>query len=145
MDRGFISETSIPNTMGEGVCSVCLMSFSICRCDKTRTFETGATRDSDKGKPDYEGFLSPIVIHRFGTYMLKHTIQSDGKSRSSDNWQKGMPKEQYIKSLYRHVQDMCLEHRGCKSQDGMEEAICAIIFNAQGYLHELLKERRYLK
>ena len=27
-----------------------------------RVFETGATRDTDAGKPDYEGFLSPLVI-----------------------------------------------------------------------------------
>lgn len=111
---------------------------------KIRTFGTGATRDTDEGKPDFEGFLSPIVINRFGEYMSKHRKQSDGSLRDSDNWQKGIPKDQYMKSLLRHIQDMWLEHRGFKSRDEMEEVICAIIFNAQGYLHELLKERKYL-
>ena len=109
-----------------------------------RKFETGATRDTDEGKHDFEGFLSPTVINRFGEYMTKHRKQSDGSLRDSDNWQKGMPKEQYMKSLLRHVHDMWLEHRGLESKDGIEEAICAIIFNSQGYLHELLKERKYL-
>ena len=111
---------------------------------KIRTFRTGATRDTDEGKHDFEGYLSPIVINRFGEYMSKHREQSDGSLRASDNWQKGMPKDQYIKSLLRHVQDMWLEHRGYKGREEMEEIICAIMFNAQGYLHELLKERKYL-
>lgn len=110
-----------------------------------RTFDTGATRDSDEGKHDLEGFLSPTVINRFAEYMTKHRKQSDGSLRDSDNWQKGMPKEQYMKSLLRHVHDMWLEHRGNKGRDDIEESICAILFNAQGYLHELLKEREYLK
>ena len=32
---------------------------------KIRKFETGATRDTDQGKYDYEGFLSPVVLDRF--------------------------------------------------------------------------------
>lgn len=121
------------------------MSGNFIRKDlgKIRKFETGATRDTDVGKPDYEGFLSPIVIKRFGEYMSKHRVQSDGSLRNSDNWQKGIPKDQYIKSLFRHFEDMWLEHRGFKSQDGLEEAICAIMFNTMGYLHETLKERKY--
>jgi len=63
-----------------------------------RQFDSGATRSNDDNKPDYEGFLSPLVIRRFGEYMVKHQIQEDGKKRASDNWQKGIPKDQYIKS-----------------------------------------------
>lgn len=111
---------------------------------KIRSFATGATRDSDEGKHDIEGFYSPIVINRFAEYMTKHRKQSDGSLRNSDNWQKGIPKEQYMKSLLRHVHDMWLEHRGLQGRDELEESICAILFNAQGYLYELLKERDYL-
>ncbi|HUW10156.1 MAG TPA: hypothetical protein VM537_10530 [Anaerolineae bacterium] len=103
-----------------------------------REFETGATRDSEDGKHDYEGFLSPLVIERFGQYMHKHRKQADGELRDSDNWQKGIPQDAYIKSAWRHFLDWWMEHRGHESREGVEEAICALIFNAQGYLHELL-------
>lgn len=115
---------------------------------KIRTFDTGATRDTDAGKPDYEGFLSPAVIKRFGEYMTRHRVQSDGSLRASDNWQRGIPRCQYIKSLFRHFLDVWEMHRrDLDRRNGiptpatvglMEEALCAIMFNAMGYLHEYL-------
>jgi hypothetical protein len=107
-----------------------------------RTFETGATRDDDEGKPDYEGFISPLVIQRYGEYMLKHQVQADGITRPSDNWQNGIPKDTYIKSGLRHMIDWWNEHRGNESRDGVQEALCALLFNASGYLHELLKDEQ---
>ena len=112
---------------------------------KIRTFKTGATRDTDQNKADYEGFLSPLVIKRYGEYMNKHRVQPDGNLRDSDNWQKGIPKEEYIKSAFRHFMDWWLENRGFESRDGLEEALCALMFNTMGYLHEILKEREYSK
>lgn len=102
-----------------------------------RTFDTGATRDSDKDKFDYEGFLSPIALERYAEYMHENRKQSDGKMRDSDNWQKGIPREQYMKSLFRHFMDLWIIHRGWKRQCiGIEDALCAVIFNAMGMLHE---------
>jgi len=111
---------------------------------KIRTFKSGATRDTDESKADYEGFLSSLVIKRYGEYMTKHRLQPDGKLRDSDNWQKGIPKDTYMKSGWRHFLDWWLEHRGFESREGIEDALCAILFNAGGYLHELLKKREYL-
>jgi hypothetical protein len=115
---------------------------------QTRKFDTGATRDQAFDKPDYEGYLSPLTIERFGQYMLKHQIQSDGTKRDSDNWQKGIPLAQYMKSLLRHAIDLWKAHRGYpvmpkRSNDpqDIEELLCAIIFNASGYLHETVKKR----
>lgn len=107
-----------------------------------REYETGATRDNCDDKPDYEGFLSPLVIVEFGKYMHKHRKQADGKLRDSDNWQKGMPLADYMKSMYRHFIDVWLHHRGFAriARESLKEALCALIFNAQGYLHELLKK-----
>jgi hypothetical protein len=105
-----------------------------------RTFDTGATRDSDESKPDFEGFLSPLVIQRYGEYMAKHQTQADGSRRASDNWQKGIPKDAYIKSAWRHFVDWWLEHREQPSREGLEDALCALLFNTMGYLHETLKE-----
>jgi len=109
--------------------------------DVMRKFDTGATRNTDEGKNDYEGFLSPSVIERFGEYMTKHRKQADGQLRDSDNWQKGIPRTAYIKSSWRHFMDLWKEHRGIATKDGIEEALCAIMFNTMGYLHEYLKEK----
>ena len=104
-----------------------------------REFHTGATRNTDESKFDYEGFISPLVIERFGEYMHKHRLQADGNLRDSDNWQKGIPKEAYMKSGWRHFMDWWKEHRNIKTKEGIEEALCALIFNTMGYLHEELK------
>ncbi len=107
-----------------------------------RTFETGATRDTDKNKNDYEGFFSPLVIQCYGDYMNRNRIQADGNLRDSDNWQKGIPKTAYIKSAWRHFLDVWMLHRGYSRAVVIEEALCACLFNLMGYLHELLKEKR---
>ena len=109
---------------------------------KGRYFKTGAYRDTDENKNDYDGFLSPLVIESFGNYMNRHRNQSDGKVRDSDDWQKGIPKDQYIKSAWRHFLDWWKEHRGLKSRDGIDEAICGLLFNIMGYYHEHLKEKQ---
>lgn len=109
--------------------------------EKIRTFETGATRDAADDKPDYEGFLSPLVIRMYGEYMNKHRLQPDGQLRDSDNWQKGIPKKEYVKSLLRHVIDLWLFNRGYKGRDTIEDALCGILFNVMGYMHELEKEK----
>ena len=108
---------------------------------KARVFTTGATRDTDEGKYDYEGFLSPLVLKRFGQYMNKHRVQSDGKVRDSDNWQRGIPLDAYMKSSWRHFVDWWSYHRKIKIKESIEDVLCAIIFNAQGYLFELLKNK----
>lgn len=105
-----------------------------------REFETGATRDDEDSKFDYEGFLSPLVLQRYAEYMHEHRKQADGKLRDSDNWQKGIPPEAYMKSMWRHFMDVWLCCRGNDSQGiDVEEALCALMFNVQGYLHECLK------
>lgn len=110
-----------------------------------RTFETGATRDDDKMKLDYEGFLSPGALKRYAQYMSAHRIQADGNLRDSDNWQKGIPLDAYMKSLFRHTIDVWHIHRGLYAVDekgeqvDFAEALCAVIFNSFGYLHEYLK------
>ena len=107
-----------------------------------RRFDSGATRDSDDTKLDFEGFLSPLVIERFGEYMNRHRIQSDGQHRDSANWQAGIPKDAYMKSAWRHFLSWWKHHRGWSDKEDLEESICAVIFNSQGYLHELLKEKK---
>jgi hypothetical protein len=87
------------------------------------------------------------VEERFCEYMLKHQYQTDGTKRTSDNWQKGMPKDTYMQGLKRHVLHLWTRHRGYLVLDdhagpNIEEDLCAIMFNVQGYLHTLLAERQ---
>ena len=102
-----------------------------------RTFPTGASRDTDEGKLDYEGFLSPRVLRRYAEYMQGHTMMADGSRRASDNWQKGIPREAYMKSLTRHFMELWEKHRTQDVYD--QETLCAIMFNTMGLLHEELK------
>jgi hypothetical protein len=106
-----------------------------------RKFATGATRDTAEGKADYEGFFSPLVFQKFGEYMTKHRKQTDGSLRDSDNWQKGIDLPAYMKSLKRHCDDTWCEHRGFPTEAGMVAALCGIMFNSMGFLHEVLKGR----
>lgn len=103
-----------------------------------RMFDTGATRGTAQNKLDYEAFLSPVVLRRYAQYLHKHRQQADGTLRSGDNWQRGIPKEVYMKSALRHVMDWWLAHRREASVD-LEEALCATMFNTMGYLLAVLR------
>jgi hypothetical protein len=112
-----------------------------------REFSSGATRDTAEGKYDPEGFLSPLVIDRFCAYMHKNRKQSDGTLRDSDNWQSGFGYPTLMKSTWRHFLDMWKLHRGIpvyRVEKGvevvvhMEDALCGLLFNVMGYLHEIL-------
>jgi hypothetical protein len=115
-----------------------------------RVFVTGASRDTDEGKLDYEGFLSSLVIQRFARYMHENRKMKDGSYRDSDNWQKGMPLDAYMKSMWRHFMEVWAIHRDIgvngdldALREDQERALCALLFNVQGYLHELLVKREY--
>lgn len=112
---------------------------------EVQSFESGATRNSDTNKFDYEGFLNPEVLFTFGSYMHEHRTQRDGSIRDADNWQKGIPFHKYVKSLVRHTIDLWRMHRGYTvinpdtgKPHTKQELCCAIIFNAMGCLKELL-------
>jgi hypothetical protein len=105
-----------------------------------REFATGATRDEDTEKLDYEGFLSPLVLRRYASYMHEHRLQADGKLRASDNWQKGIPREAYMKSLFRHFMDVWMIWREQYPLGRIwEDTLCAMLFNLQGLLFESIR------
>ena len=113
-----------------------------------RQFETGAIRSSDNGKPDYEGFLCPLVLREYGAFMHRHRLQADGKLRDSDNWQKGMTLPVYMKSAFRHFMNFWTLHRGHKAftetgaETNIKEEAMALLFNTMGYMHEILKKEQ---
>jgi hypothetical protein len=68
--------------------------------------------------------------------------------RDSDNWQKGIPTDAYMKSMWRHFMDVWEIHRTGEvnsprmtTWSGMDEALMALLFNVMGYAHEILKEK----
>ena len=106
-----------------------------------RTFATGATRDTIAGKINYAGILSPLVVKCFGEYMDKHRLQKDGSLRDFDNWKKGMPQAVCVESTFRHFMDWWIISHGFDgARSTEEEALCAILFNVQVRLHDILKE-----
>lgn len=140
-NAGWTTTPPTPKTLGDLIRAKCAGEETV------RSFSTGATRSSDVGRYDPEGFLSPIVIERYAEHMNKHRVQPDGTTRESDNWQRGIPISAYMKGMWRHVLHLWTRHRGFTVQDreaanNIEEDLCAIIFNAQGYLHEILKDKR---
>jgi len=112
------------------------------RLKRIRKFETGATRGTLNNKLQYEGFLSPLVLKHYAEYLHKHRVQADGALREPDNWQKGIPKETYADSLLRHVMDVWLHHKGFgkEATESLNDALCGVMFNAMGYLFEMLRK-----
>lgn len=115
-----------------------------------REFDSGAYRDTDATKLDYEACLSPIVLTRYAQYIAKKRkvpIWKETGVRPDDNWQKGIPKDSYMKSKARHFVNTWTIHRGFPAFDekgnkvDLEEALCADLFNTQGYLFEILKDK----
>ena len=108
-----------------------------------RTFDSGATRDIDTGKFDYEGFLSPLVLERYAAYMHRHRKQKDGTMRDSDNWQKLFGEDHYnvcAKSLWRHFFSFWKAHRGYHTDEDIEDSAMAVLFNVSAYMHKRLSD-----
>lgn len=113
--------------------------------NEIRTFTSGATRDTDKGKLNYLKALSPLVLQRYVQYLDKHRLQTDGNYRDWDNWKLGIDKQTYRESRLRHEIAVWLLHEGYEVSDNhgpvdIEDALCGIIFNAMGDLYEVLVE-----
>ena len=105
-----------------------------------RKFSTGATRDVNEDKLNFEGFLSPLVIKEFARYMHFKRRMADGSLRDADNWQKGIPLDAYMESAWRHFFDWWANHRGVEPvTEDIKTTLVGLLFNVQGYLHEILK------
>jgi len=114
----------------------------------TREFESGAIRDNNTDKLDYDEATHPLVEMSFGEFMHGHTYLRDGTRRPADNWQKGIPRKEYMKSMKRHMMDAWALHHDIVVKDRtdghlvtLEEALNAMKFNINGYILELLKGR----
>lgn len=126
------------------MCEKCYNKLNKIDNSNIREFSTGSNRDIDTNKPDFEGALSPLVISAYGDYIVKHRKIANGTLRSDDNWQLLFGEKHCdvcIKSAWRHFLDFWKEHRGYKSRDGLDEAICGLLFNVMAYYHKVLIDR----
>lgn len=123
-------------------------------CDRAyaaREFTTGAKRDTEEGKLRFHAALSPYALEAWVDYCRRHNNQVH---RCEENWKRGMPLESFISSHFRHahhwwkMHDTTLGNGDLTEGERREliEALCAVLFNAHGYLHELTKpgERQML-
>lgn len=86
---------------------------------KHRIFDSGAKRDSNSNKPFIHN-LKGYTRQRFGYHMnLGSYKYGDG------NWLKGMPTDQYLESIDRHL-------AAYMEGDRSEDHLSAIIFGIQG-------------
>lgn len=93
-----------------------------------QTFDTGAQRDTQKGKPRLD-LISPIMLDRLGTLLAK-----GAEHYGERNWEKGMPLSRVLASAMRHLND---------TLDGLEDEDHPIqcIFNLMAYVHILHRIR----
>ncbi len=102
-----------------------------------RKFPTGATRDNNDDKLDYQGFTSPHVKRAYAEYMHMHRDTANGK-RESDNWKKGIPLDVYVEAFFRHVEELQYIYETSNDYNQVKDKLCAVKFNTNGWLHTLL-------
>lgn len=90
-------------------------------CD-SRTFDTGAQRDSADGKP------RPDLISSFATQRKARVMQLGAVKYGVRNWEKGMPLSVFLASAYRHLNQFMM---GDMDEDHL--AHCA--FNLDAIMH----------
>lgn len=109
-------------------------------------FEGGALRSNGANRIDPLGYISPKAMQVYYEYMLKNQQLPDGRRRRSDNWKAGMPVPRYASSLMRHTHDFHthwdeLKHGSAPDDFAtlqlVREALCGILFNTIGMLHEM--------
>jgi|SRR5215469_2820745 len=98
-----------------------------------RRFASGAARDTTEGKLDFDGSLSPYALEVYVDYLRRH---NSDVHRHEDNWKKGMPLSAFMKSAWRHLHAWWRSHY---ARHPDTDAICGVLFNAFGYLHECVK------
>jgi hypothetical protein len=95
----------------------------------------------------YATDFNPLVLEEFAKYMHAHRKQEDGSLRNADNWQKGIPKEELLESLLRHVMDIWIMMESEEDErmrpNGEHvtyiETLSASLFGIQALMLEYLK------
>lgn len=96
--------------------------------EEIRKFETGAVRGSG-GKFDFPEYISAHLLFRYAEHMKKNVIKY-----GAGNWKKGIPREEYFKSLCRHFFMVFMEETEGIRMEPESDHLAALIFNIQGMM-----------
>lgn len=97
-------------------------SFELKDSGERQEFESGARRDTAKGKGRYD-LISPVMLRRLAIVMEKGAAKY-----SARNWEKGIPLSRFLDSALRHT---CQLLEGKEDEDHAAQAI----FNLMGFIH----------
>jgi len=95
------------------------------------SFSSGAIRDTQDGKEDYTETISWCAFKRYAQYMTKMAAKY-----GSGNFKKGIPIDNYEKSLLRHVQKYMENKYEGGTVEVEQDHLSAIVFNVFGIMHE---------
>ena len=101
----------------------------------TRTFNSGAKRDSNEGKENYSVNVSALALRRYAQYMTgKANLYGEG------NYLKGIPSKECLESLLRHINKYLIEKQtGIVVEDS--DHLSACIFNIFCIMHNEENEK----
>ena len=85
------------------------------------TFNTGAQRDTQEGKPRFD------LIPAHALLRLAALYQRGADQYGDQNWRKGMPWQRVLASLERHLQAFKRGEEG-------EDHLAAVVFNAMALM-----------
>ncbi len=105
-----------------------------------REWSTGAVRDSDNTKEDYIESISWLTLMRYAYYM-----KAQESRYGRGNWIKGIPEEEYEKSLMRHIQKYIANKYYSANLEPEVDHLSAALFNLQGLIHEQEKKAKINK
>lgn len=107
---------------------------------KITKFKSGAIRDTQDGKEDYIETISWSAFKRYAQYMT-------GKAQKygPGNFKKGIPIDNYEKSLARHVQKYFSNKYEGGDVEKSDDHLSAIVFNCFGIMHEELRKQNEKK
>lgn len=99
-----------------------MKDYNLRQTGEPEKFETGAQRDSSKGK-GMPHLISPHMLRRLAVLLEKGAVHYGAR-----NWEKGIKYSRCIDSLQRHLWAFMLG-------DETEDHLAAVIFNAQCLIH----------
>ncbi len=84
-------------------------------------FDTGAVRDSMKGKG------MPSMIPTCAIMAMAKRFEDGATKYGADNWRKGIPTSRYCDAAYRHLMQ-------CRDKDATEDHFGAVLWNMACWL-----------
>ena len=96
--------------------------FEIKDSGERQSFETGAVRDTQTGKPRYD-LIPPTALRRIAMHYGEGAVKYD-----EWNWSKGMQYSRFYASMFRHLQDFAMGKTD-------EDHLAAVVFNALSIMH----------